>query len=316
LDDVTATPEAKIGLVSTSAAMTNSGRTEKAELLGCGYELFIALLSVLSVSNSALILLAVLGPLRAGPASEVVLGMDAVLTPIFAFDFLYRYRSAPDRITYMVRWRGWADLVACVPLLRVFKLVRLARVVRSFRALGRERVVSEIDGNRALSIFLLTIFLVVVVLEFACATIYYAEKGAPGSNIASAEDAIWWGVVTITTVGYGDRYPVTTAGRLIGVFLLVAGIGLFSVLTAFLANALVSPRKRRRGSEGSGDLAAALADVRALLREQAERTGVALERIDDLERSLVAPQSSAGGSRDGDPATNHAGAGEGDKRKR
>ena len=72
------------------------------------------------------------------------------------------------------------------------------------------------------------------------------EHDAPGANITTAGDAIWWGLVTITTVGYGDQYPVTQSGRVIGTFLLFAGIALFSVLTGFIANAFLAPPAKPR----------------------------------------------------------------------
>ena len=75
--------------------------------------------------------------------------------------------------------------------------------------------------------------------------VYYVERGVPGSNIATGGDAVWWGLVTITTVGYGDRFPVSPNGRIVGTLLLFAGIALFSVLTGFIANQFLAPRSTR-----------------------------------------------------------------------
>ncbi|WP_338327313.1 potassium channel family protein [Porphyromonas gingivalis] len=66
------------------------------------------------------------------------------------------------------------------------------------------------------------------------------------SNITTAEDAIWWSYVTITTVGYGDKYPVTTEGRIIAMFLMTAGVGLFGTFTAYIASLFVSDNKKKR----------------------------------------------------------------------
>ena len=73
-------------------------------------------------------------------------------------------------------------------------------------------------------------------------TILWAEGGNPNANIHSGSDAVWWAYVTVTTVGYGDRYPVTNEGRLIGIALLTIGVGLFGVLTGFLANTFLAPK--------------------------------------------------------------------------
>lgn len=69
-------------------------------------------------------------------------------------------------------------------------------------------------------------------------------EDSPNSNIKSAEDAIWWSYVTITTVGYGDKYPVTTEGRLIAAVLMTAGVGLFGTFTGFLASWFVQEKKQ------------------------------------------------------------------------
>ena len=74
------------------------------------------------------------------------------------------------------------------------------------------------------------------------------ESANPDRSIKNASDAIWWGFVTVTTVGYGDRLPVTDAGRVIGTILLFAGIALFSVLAGIIANAFLAPRSPIAGS--------------------------------------------------------------------
>jgi voltage-gated potassium channel Kch len=210
---------------------------------------------------------------------------------------------------------GWADLAATVPLLRIFRLIRCVRVARLLRRKGSRRFIAEVNASRALSTFLLTIFLVMVVVELAGATIFYVEQGAEGSNIASAGDAIWWGLVTITSVGYGDRYPVTGWGRIIGVLLLFAGIGLFSVLTGFIANAFIAPRGRPRLAPHPDDPRATILAVRDLLAEQDRRTEAIRWRLDELERlvSQVAgseqPGTAAPGPGSREPAGTETGNG-------
>jgi voltage-gated potassium channel len=71
----------------------------------------------------------------------------------------------------------------------------------------------------------------------------------PNSNIKTAEDAIWWAFVTITTVGYGDKYPVTTEGRIIAGFLMITGVGLFGTFTGFIASWFLEPGKSKESEE-------------------------------------------------------------------
>jgi voltage-gated potassium channel len=268
------------------------------ELKGVGYELFILLLSVLSVFNMAFVWLAVIFTGVGGPAQTVVLAVDAIMTPIFVFDFLFRLLTAHSKRGYFFGGQGWADLLATIPMFRIFRIFRILRVVRLLRTYGMRRFVDDLVEARASATFLLTIFLVLLVIEAAGASIYYVESGDPDANIGSASDALWWGIVTITTVGYGDQFPVTQLGRVIGVFLLLSGIGLFSVLTGFIANVFLAPPKREPEAVADADEPRALIDgVRALLAEQEERSSAIRLQLEALERSLPPPVPPGAGSR-------------------
>ena len=98
----------------------------------------------------------------------------------------------------------------------------------------------------------------------------WAEEGAPNANITTGGDAVWWAYVTITTVGYGDQFPVTSAGRFIGVLVMTGGVALFGVLTGFLANTFLSPTKETKSEAAvkPGDAKSMLASARRLLDQQ------------------------------------------------
>ena len=211
--------------------------------------------------------------------------MEVVITPIFLFDFLYRLSTASPPRRYFFRAWGWADLLSCVPLLRLFRVFRCVRVFRLLRQYGPGRIGADLIAARASAVFLLTIFLVIVVLEVTGASVYYAEAPDPDANIVTAGDALWWGLVTITTVGYGDQYPVTELGRIIGVFLLFAGIGLFSVLTGFIANVFLAPPAKPR-LQPRDRAASEISAVRTLLAEQDERAATIRAHLDELEKRI------------------------------
>jgi voltage-gated potassium channel len=245
---------------------------------------------VLSVFNMGCVFVANVVAGSTGPMIEVLVLMDTLLTPVFVVDFLYRLLTASSRTGYFLHGWGWADLLATVPMFRIFRVFRILRVARLLREYGARSFIRDLGKARASSTFLITMFMVIVVVELAAATIYYAERAGPEANIQSAGDSVWWALVTITTVGYGDRFPTTLAGRMIGTFLLFAGIGLFSVLTGFIANTFLAPASEPESEAAplaaDGDPRATIDAVRELLREQEERSDRIRRHLEALERTM------------------------------
>lgn len=252
----------------------------RAELKGTTYELFILLVSLLSVLNTLIVLLPFDWQIR-----QVAFVADLMIAPIFIVDFLFRLATAQSRTRYVVRQFGWADLLSAFPLFGVLRVFRIVRTVRLMRLVGRDQLFLDVSRDRARSTFLLTLFLVLAVVEFAGMAIYVVESPIASGNIKTPSDAIWWGFVTITTVGYGDRYPVSNAGRIIGTLLLFAGIALFSVLTGFIANEFLAPRAGARlHRTRPGSLEADLEELHGLLIEQEKRASVIRRKLEDIER--------------------------------
>jgi hypothetical protein len=252
------------------------------ELKNTTYELFIAGLSILSIVNLVLIYL-IPNPV----AAETALIVDGFISTIFLLDFLGRLATADSKANYVVRQYGWADLLACLPYppckaLRLFRTYRSVRLARNF---GKQGMITEMLSNRALAALLALLFLVLLVLEFGAMAMVAVEAQSPDSNIKTASDAIWYTYVTITTIGYGDRYPVTESGRLIGMVIMTAGVGLFGTLSAFLAKTFLAPFKRvaQKKAKTSDDPLVLLADLRAMSAAQHEEMEA---RMDALERQL------------------------------
>ncbi len=175
----------------------------------------------------------------AGTGSRQALDViEAGLTAVFAVEFGTRFLASRDRTRYL---RGhWIDLVALIPVargLRVARLVRLLRLVRAFAGVYRATShVGRMVNHRGLGL-LITAWLGVMVI--CSAGLYIAENGI-NQAISSPLDALWWGVVTLTTVGYGDVYPVTPEGRLAASILMLLGIGLFGAITATITSYLIA----------------------------------------------------------------------------
>jgi len=218
---------------------------EKKELKSLGYEIFIGVLSILSILN---LIMAVFVP---DPDLAQVLNiMNWLFSIIFICDFTYRISSAPSKSNYFFRQFGWADLLASLPFeqTKILRIFRLVRVYRLMRAVGPKKIAETLLKDRAGSALIILLLMGILVLEFGSLAILRAEEMNPDANIKTASDAIWYTMVTISTVGYGDRYPTTNWGRIIGTIIIIVGVGIFGTFTGYLANLFLSPQKKEESS--------------------------------------------------------------------
>jgi|SoiMethySBSTD1v2_1073268.scaffolds.fasta_scaffold05504_12 voltage-gated potassium channel Kch len=236
------------------------------ELHASSYELFIGALSILSILNLVLLLLPITDQLK-----QLILIVDVGLTVIFLIDFTLRFVSAPVKSRYFFRGGGWLDLIGSLPTLRIFRLFRVLRVGRLLRQYGLRNVIRELVGNPAQGGLLLAVFFAIVTLEFGSMFVLGVEQKAPDANILTGVEALWWGIVTMTTVGYGDYYPVTDPGRVAGAVTMLIGIGLIGTFTGYLANAFLSPRSSAGSASDADDPRAQLEVVRRQLDENAQQ---------------------------------------------
>jgi len=185
---------------------------------------------------------------------------------VFSLEYLLRLWSCTSGTTFAARSRDRAlyvvtplaliDLAAIVPAfipgdgldLRFVRAVRLLRLARSLK------LVRYTDALRTLGAVLrdkraelaLTLFVAVIVLVCAAGGIYFAEREAQPDAFSSIPAAMWWAVTTLTTVGYGDVYPITVLGKLFGAVVAVTGVGLFALPTGILAGGFAEEMQRRR----------------------------------------------------------------------
>lgn len=193
---------------------------------------------------------------------------DLLICIAFAIDFFVSLANAPDRVRYFVTW-GWLDLLSSIPMLDVARwgrLASMARIARLLRSIRAARVLSTVILSKRRQSTLLAATLLALVLIVASSTaILHLEKGSE-ANIRTAENAVWWAFATITTVGYGEFYPVTTEGRVIAAILMTAGVGLFGAFSAALAAWFLVPEDEATDAEIAG-----LRDEIQKLRETVDR---------------------------------------------
>jgi voltage-gated potassium channel len=201
------------------------------------YDLFVIALTALSIVNLTLYVL-----LSDTTVLYVVGVIDLLISIFFFIDFLKRLFTAKSKKRYLIFEYGWADFLASMPFPQV-KILRIFRLIKGYgliKKAGIAGIKKEFNDNRASSALFIVLFMIILLLEFGSILVLAAERSNPAANITTAGDALWWVYVTITTVGYGDQYPVTIEGRLVGIVVMLVGVGLFGVITGFLANKFLS----------------------------------------------------------------------------
>jgi voltage-gated potassium channel len=212
---------------------------------GNAYNIFILVLTIFSLALMVLLLLPIT------PAERDLLTVyDNAVCVIFLIDFVFNLVGSRPKRAYFIGQRGWLDLLGSIPsigifqlgaLLRLARLSRLARISKLLRGNNRKMLVKDVLENRGEYATFITILLAGIVLSTASILVLEFESRSPDGNITTGGAALWWGIVTITTVGYGDYYPVTFMGRITATFVMFAGIGIIGALASILASMLVAP---------------------------------------------------------------------------
>jgi voltage-gated potassium channel len=211
---------------------------------GNAYEIFILVLTVFSLALMVVQLL----PLDEQTRILVTI-YDNVVCVIFLVDFAMNLAGSRPRRAYFIGARGWLDLLGSIPsfgffpytaLFRLARLSRLARITRLLRGQAGTELVRDVVKNRGQYATFITVLSAGIVLTTASILVLEFESQDADANIKNGGDALWWAVVTITTVGYGDRYPVTMLGRLTGFAVMIAGVGIIGALASILASLLVT----------------------------------------------------------------------------
>jgi voltage-gated potassium channel len=254
------------------------------------YSIFMLVLTVLSLAIMVLLLL----PLD-DATIQVLSVYDNLVCVVFLVDFAINLSRSKPRRDYFITRRGWLDLIGSIPsfgvlritvLLRLARLSRLARIARLLQGENKKRLVDDVLKNRGQYAAFITLLAAFIVLVASSVLVLQFEGRAPEeANIKTGGDALWWAVVTITTVGYGDQYPVTALGRLTGVLVMFAGVGIIGALASILASILVPQPDKPDPTEVVADVGSAV---------EAELAGIRAE-LAALRESLVVDRPAASG---------------------
>jgi voltage-gated potassium channel len=224
--------------------------TQKTKKL-TAYDLVIGILAIFSLVILILPLIFKLPP----DTVDTLNNVENALCVVFFADFLRSLFRAPSKWGYFLKGGGWLDLLGSIPFNKfaVFRFARLFRIVRVMRTLKGSDFRKMLTRQLAQSTLLFT-FVIAFILIFTIAfLVLKAEQTNPHANITTYPNAVWWAFVTITTVGYGDYYPVTTLGRLFAIVLMFAGLGIIGVLSSYLASTFISLQRRREAKKNTGN---------------------------------------------------------------
>ena len=169
---------------------------------------------------------------------------------IFSIEYLARIFLAKKKISYIFSFYGLVDLIAILPFylsfgfdarsLRIVRFLRILKLVKYNTAV--ERYAKAINSIKSeLSVFCLSAF---IVLYLSAVGIYYCEKNAQPETFGSIVDSFWWAIVTLTTVGYGDAFPITPLGKIFTSFIVLIGIAVIAVPTGLISSALTESKKK------------------------------------------------------------------------
>ena len=203
---------------------------------------------------------------------------DLVVVILLAWDFSLRVKASSNRGSFILR--HWYEFPAMLPLilynvgdtsLFVGVIIHNLRIITLFRVIRLYNLLSLIGGSEFILLAGFSIFAIV----FGAIGIYLVEPGSPGANIKNLDDAFWWSVSTISTVGYGDVYPVTTEGRIIATIIMFAGIGILGTFISTVGAKLISEKLKK-------DVATVRDDTKRLIKERINKIELLNQKDFDL----------------------------------
>ncbi|MEO1672449.1 MAG: ion transporter, partial [Cyanobacteria bacterium J06631_2] len=177
--------------------------------------------------------------------------VEVFTVSVFTVEYIVRLIVAKKKLKFIFSFFGMVDLISILPFylttgvdLRSFRAFRLLRLLRALKIIRYSKAIRQF--HNALMIardeIILYLFITFLLLYFAAVGIYYFEHEAQPEVFSSIFNSLWWAVATLTTVGYGDVYPITAGGRIFTFFVLLIGLGVVSVPAGLVSSAFSQAR--------------------------------------------------------------------------
>ena len=213
-------------------------------------------------------------------SKAMLIGIDITICALFLLQLSIDLLRSQDRRQYMKD--HWIDFIASIPIIepiryaRIFHILRICRLFRSSQS-----VLKQIKKNRKEATIASILVLMVTLISLGSVFMLVFEGQNPNANIQTAGDAIWWAFVTISTVGYGDHYPITVAGKVLAVFIIISGVGIFGMISGLITSIITEPEKVREKHMHEQEQIVRSQKLDLLLQQQTE----ILERLNQIENN-------------------------------
>ena len=216
---------------------------------GLLFDVFIQTLIILSLISFSIETL----PNLSQNTISILNVFETISIAIFTIEYLARLYVSDRKLAYIFSFYGLVDIIAILPYfilsgidlrsIRIFRLLRVFRILKLFRFNDSIITMKKAFANIKNELLLFT-FLTMIVLYVASVGIYFFEKDAQPEQFKSIFHCMWWAIATLTTVGYGDIYPITTGGKIFTSIITLIGIGIVAIPTGLLASSLTSISKK------------------------------------------------------------------------
>ena len=189
----------------------------------------------------------------------VLYSVEAITVAVFSVEYLLRIITAKKKLRFVFSFFGIVDVLAVIPFyvglfytgmqidLRLLRILRLFRIFRVLKLLRYSRAIKHFRDalNEVREELILYLMATAFLMYLSSAGIYYFERDVPETNFQSIFHSMWWAVVTLTTVGYGDVYPQTTGGKIFTGFILLIGLSVIAIPSGLIASGMTKVKKKQ-----------------------------------------------------------------------
>ncbi|MCG7498214.1 potassium channel family protein [Vibrio sp. Of7-15] len=208
----------------------------------------MGLMSLILSFISIIIITGLLFAPLSSASRQLLISIDTFICLLFLLQLFIDLMRSSNKVAYFKQ--HWIDILASIPIIeplryaRIFHILRLLRLIRSGTLL-----VQQIQHNRREATIASIFLLLILLLTTGSGLMLIIEGNVPEANIQSAGDALWWSFVTISTVGYGDHYPVTSAGKILAAVIIICGVGMFGMISGLISSLITEPSRKEKSHQ-------------------------------------------------------------------